>query len=109
MLQTLAGEGCEEGDEAFDEEGGGNVEKVAAEEIGEAAAEAGCEKSVEGPEDDAGEDDEGVAGMDVAAGAGGWDADDHGGDAGERGKEGGEDELLGVEFHGNHSFVFMAQ
>lgn len=70
MLQTLAGEGCEEGDEAFDEEGGGNVEKVAAEEIGEAAAEAGCEKSVEGPEDDAGEDDEGVAGMDVAAGPG---------------------------------------
>lgn len=109
MLQALAGEGCEEGDEAFDEEGGGNVEKVAAEEIGEAAAEASCEKSVEGPEDDAGEDDEGVAGMDVAAGAGGWDADDHGGDAGERGEEGGEDELLGVKFHGNHSFVFIAQ
>jgi len=109
MLQALAGEGCEEGDEAFDEKGGRNVEKVATEEIGEAAAEAGCEKSVEGPEDDAGEDDEGVAGMDVAAGAGGWDADDHGGDAGERGKEGGEDELLGVKFHGNHSFVFIVQ
>ena len=38
MLQALAGEGCEQGDEAFDEKGGGDVEKVAAEEIGEAAA-----------------------------------------------------------------------
>ena len=92
-------EAAEGGDDAFDEKGGGDVEGVAADEIGQAGAEAGGEKAWAWAKQQSGEDDEGVAGMDVAAGAGGWDADHEGGYAGEGGKEGGEHEALGVVVH----------